>query len=97
MVKARFGISGKAFLQSAGPILLALAALWLIDGWATHHIDDYVYGVIRLCGIMAIAAVSLNIVLGLTGQFSIGHAGFAGGGRLHRLAPYDGGGRRFRP
>src|SRR5512143_3181600 len=29
-----------------------------------------------LCGIYVILAVSLNIVNGLTGQFSIGHAGF---------------------
>jgi branched-chain amino acid transport system permease protein len=76
MARARFGIAWRSVLESAGPLVAALLALWIFDGWASHHIDDYVYGVFRLCGIMAIAAVSLNIVLGLTGQFSIGHAGF---------------------
>lgn len=38
--------------------------------------NDYVQDMVRQCGIAVILAVSLNIVNGLTGQFSIGHAGF---------------------
>ena len=37
-----------------------------------------------IVGVNVILAVSLNIVNGMTGQFSIGHAGLHGGGRLHR-------------
>jgi branched-chain amino acid transport system permease protein len=39
-------------------------------------IPDYWYFVFVLAGINIILAVSLNIVNGFTGQFSIGHAGF---------------------
>ena len=36
----------------------------------------YYQRILMLCGISVILAVSLNLVNGLTGQFSIGHAGF---------------------
>lgn len=36
----------------------------------------YLYSVLVYCGINAILAVSLNFVNGMTGQFSLGHAGF---------------------
>ena len=39
-------------------------------------INPYIAQVIVLCGINIILAVSLNLVNGFTGQFSIGHAGF---------------------
>jgi branched-chain amino acid transport system permease protein len=38
--------------------------------------NPYVIRVIMLCGINIILAVSLNLINGFTGQFSIGHAGF---------------------
>ena len=38
--------------------------------------NPYVIQVIVLCGINVILAVSLNLINGFTGQFSIGHAGF---------------------
>jgi len=38
--------------------------------------NSYFLRVIMLCGINVILAVSLNLVNGFTGQFSIGHAGF---------------------
>jgi branched-chain amino acid transport system permease protein len=38
--------------------------------------NSYYLRVIMLCGINVILAVSLNLVNGFTGQFSIGHAGF---------------------
>ncbi|MGC8667010.1 MAG: ABC transporter permease subunit [Chthonomonadales bacterium] len=40
------------------------------------NLRDYVLDIIVQCGIAVILAVSLNIVNGFTGQFSIGHAGF---------------------
>ena len=39
-------------------------------------INPYVAQIIILCGINIILAVSLNLINGFTGQFSIGHAGF---------------------
>ena len=54
-------------------VLIVLAALSLL---LPMYMQDVVYRVIMLSGIAIIMAVSLNIVNGFTGQFSIGHAGF---------------------
>jgi branched-chain amino acid transport system permease protein len=50
--------------------------LVLLSSAAEQRLNDYEVNIIRLCGISVLMAVSLNIVNGLTGQFSIGHAGF---------------------
>jgi branched-chain amino acid transport system permease protein len=60
-------------LMHAVAVLLALAAL---DAVLPRLVNPYVLQVLMLCGINAILAVSLNLVNGFTGQFSIGHAGF---------------------
>src|SRR5947208_17055142 len=39
-------------------------------------LNPYLFQVLILCGINVILAVSLNLINGFTGQFSIGHAGF---------------------
>ncbi len=39
-------------------------------------LNPYLFQMVVLCGINVILAVSLNLVNGFTGQFSIGHAGF---------------------
>jgi branched-chain amino acid transport system permease protein len=39
-------------------------------------INPYIAQIVILCGINIILAVSLNLINGFTGQFSIGHAGF---------------------
>lgn len=58
-------------------IWLAVATAFLqIGSYTNNNLVDYVQDIIRQCGIAIILAVSLNIVNGLTGQFSIGHAGF---------------------
>ncbi len=62
-------------------LLLALAAafgLQLASGWLTVHVDSWPYylDVLIGVGINVILAVSLNLVNGYTGQFSLGHAGF---------------------
>ena len=41
-----------------------------------HLVNPYYAQIIMLCGINIILAVSLNLINGFTGQFSIGHAGF---------------------
>ena len=57
-------------------MLGALAGLWVLDQAALRVVNPYIYRVAVLCGINIILALSLNLVNGITGQFSIGHAGF---------------------
>ncbi|MEP6757551.1 MAG: branched-chain amino acid ABC transporter permease, partial [Chthonomonadales bacterium] len=54
---------------------LTFAALLTISA-ITGRLQDYYMNVLILCGIYVILAVSLNLINGITGQFSIGHAGF---------------------
>ncbi len=58
--------------QSALPLAVGLVVLWMLSkglsgSWAI---------ILMVAGIDVILAVSLNVVNGFTGQFSIGHAGF---------------------
>ena len=53
-----------------------LAALALSSAVLPRALNPYVFQVVMLCGINVILAVSLNLINGFTGQFSIGHAGF---------------------
>ncbi len=43
---------------------------------AQRSFDTYVIRILNLCGIYVILGVSLNLINGFTGQFSLGHAGF---------------------
>lgn len=55
--------------------LLCVAALALLPVvWA----DPYMLSVVSAAGIMIVAAISLNLLLGFTGQLSLGHAAFFG-------------------
>ena len=54
----------------------ALLAVWALDRAAVQTVNPYLYRILVLCGLNAILAMSLNLVNGITGQFSIGHAGF---------------------
>src|SRR5213592_3049337 len=59
------------------------AALVLLAGLQASLrglIGAYNYQIVILVGINIILAVSLNLINGITGQFSIGHAGFFGVG-----------------
>jgi branched-chain amino acid transport system permease protein len=61
-------------LQGVLPVVLALPVLALLHwGLAGSPFATYLLSII---GVNVILAVSLNIVNGMTGQFSIGHAGF---------------------
>jgi branched-chain amino acid transport system permease protein len=56
---------------------LFLVAIGLIDAFLPRLLGNpYYLRILTLCGINIILAVSLNLVNGMTGQFSIGHAGF---------------------
>src|SRR2546430_2291128 len=65
----------RRILLRAGGTALVLAAILgfnVVYGNLLNSVQD----MLILCGIYIILAVSLNVVNGLTGQFSIGHAGF---------------------
>ena len=68
----------KRLLISVG----VLAVLWALNGIFTGSLipgvsmPPYILQVVCLAGINIILAVSLNLINGFTGQFSIGHAGF---------------------
>jgi branched-chain amino acid transport system permease protein len=53
-----------------------LALVWLVHFFAADSINPYMFSIIMYAGINVILAVSLNLVNGFTGQFSMGHAGF---------------------
>jgi branched-chain amino acid transport system permease protein len=59
--------------------LFWIVAIVLLAGLQTqlsNWIGDYYYTIVIFAGINIILAVSLNLINGITGQFSIGHAGF---------------------
>src|SRR5471030_177538 len=59
------------------PFVICIPILWLIEKNLAVLPDwEYAFQNINHIGIAIILAVSLNLVNGLTGQFSIGHAGF---------------------
>ena len=58
-----------------GP-LVTLVVLVVLNTVLQRALNPYFFQVLILVGINIILAVSLNLVNGFTGQFSIGHAGF---------------------
>jgi branched-chain amino acid transport system permease protein len=56
--------------------LVALVVLLALHPLVARHASAYAQRVIILAGINVTLAVSLNVINGVTGQFSIGHAGF---------------------
>jgi branched-chain amino acid transport system permease protein len=64
------------FLRHSKLILFAsLSAVWLLS-LLSSRVNPYFLDVIVGVGISIILAVSLNLINGYTGQFSLGHAGF---------------------
>ena len=55
---------------------LALAALGLFVWWAEDNLDGYMIQILNLVAVNIILALSLNLIYGFTGLFSLGHAGF---------------------
>jgi branched-chain amino acid transport system permease protein len=56
--------------------LAALTAAWVFQLFIADNIDPYFFSIIMYAGVNIVLAVSLNLVNGFTGQFSMGHAGF---------------------
>ena len=78
-------------------VVLTIAALLGLNqifeyGFGDFQINPYYARIINLIGINITLAVSLNLINGLAGQFSIGHAGFmaVGGYTATYLTVYHG-------
>lgn len=63
-------------VQRAVGVAGTLALLLVLSFVLQDRLQDVVFRVVMLSGIAVIMAVSLNLINGFTGQFSIGHAGF---------------------
>lgn len=61
-------------MKSFAPVAIAIAVLALLQA-LTAGSEYFVY-LSLLVGVNVVLAVSLNVINGMTGQFSIGHAGF---------------------
>jgi branched-chain amino acid transport system permease protein len=59
-------------VRSVLPFLIGIPILWLTSG----ALSDFVEIILITAAINVVLAVSLNVVNGFTGQFSLGHAGF---------------------
>ena len=57
-------------------VLGSLVALVMLDRLLPRVLNPYALQIVVLCGVNVMLAVSLNLINGFTGQFSIGHAGF---------------------
>ena len=56
--------------------IIATAIIFLGFAWAQQHSDAYTLRIMNLCAIYTILGVSMNLINGFSGQFSLGHAGF---------------------
>lgn len=56
--------------------VLAVAALGLFLWWSEGSLDGYKIQILNLIAVNIILALSLNLIYGFTGMFSLGHAGF---------------------
>src|SRR5215475_11076492 len=65
------------YLRNLIIALIVIGVLYGLDFvFQAGLINPYYSRIIMLCGISITLAVSLNLINGFTGQFSIGHAGF---------------------
>ncbi|MDD2454648.1 MAG: branched-chain amino acid ABC transporter permease, partial [Synergistaceae bacterium] len=55
---------------------LTIAGAAYFIHWAQGNLDGYKIQVLNLIAVNAILALSLNLIYGFTGMFSLGHAGF---------------------
>ncbi len=84
---------GRKLLIIVATIAVLAALNYVIEyGTADFRINPYYARIINLIGINITLAVSLNLINGLAGQFSIGHAGFmaVGGYTATYLTVYHG-------
>ena len=78
---------GRQLVVSAATIGILLVLNYVFEhGFGDFQINPYYARIINLIGINITLAVSLNLINGLAGQFSIGHAGFMAVGTGHTIA-----------
>ena len=76
--------TGGSTLLTGGATLVALGVLLVLDfSLETIVPDSALRQLLMLAAVYVMVAVSLNVINGMAGQFSIGHAGFVGDRRLH--------------
>jgi branched-chain amino acid transport system permease protein len=63
-------------LRRNAALLAVLIALWPLGWLLERFVNPYHLQIVVYIGINIILAVSLNLINGITGQFSLGHAGF---------------------
>lgn len=66
-------------MKQSTKLLLNILFLLLVAGviyWSNSALDSFKLTIMTLCGINLILTLSLNLINGFTGQFSLGHAGF---------------------
>jgi branched-chain amino acid transport system permease protein len=63
-------------VRAAASLAVAAAVLIGLDAALPHVLNPYYLTILSRIGVAALAAASLQLVNGFTGQFSIGHAGF---------------------
>ncbi|MET3590202.1 ABC-type branched-subunit amino acid transport system permease subunit [Bartonella silvatica] len=66
-------------MAKSATIFLSCISIFILIGflfYADNHFNDYTLRIINLIAINAILAISLNLIYGFTGMFSLGHAGF---------------------
>ena len=56
--------------------IIALIILFVLVYFAQSRLDAYKIRILNLGAIYVTLGVSLNLIYGFTGQFSLGHAGF---------------------
>ncbi|AJC73385.1 ABC transporter permease [Pseudothermotoga hypogea DSM 11164 = NBRC 106472] len=56
--------------------LIALVVFFAFISYAQKNFDAYIIRIMNVAAIYVILGVSLNLINGFTGQFSLGHAGF---------------------
>lgn len=59
-------------------IICIIASLWPLDMALTKQLKDYPYSILVQIALYILLATSLNLINGITGQFSLGHAAFMG-------------------
>src|SRR3954463_12778721 len=57
-------------------LTILIAALWPINSRLENRLNPYFFTALIAIGINTTLASSLNLINGLAGQFSLGHAGF---------------------
>ena len=67
---------GPAAVGSLWPLACGIAIAWFLQQLVVPAVGPFYAKILLDIGIAIVAAVSLNIVNGFGGQFSIGHAGF---------------------